>query len=75
MDLEEKKQGSNVFLSLPNKIRKSCNNTSAKDLNKDKDFDLLTRHKKLYAEGINALAFMAYDKLESFRRSDDTILF
>ena len=47
MDLEEKKQGSNVFLSLPNKIRKSCNNTSAKDLNKDKDFDLLMHHKKI----------------------------
>ena len=34
-DIEEKKQGPVVYLSLPDKIRKSCNDISVTDLNKD----------------------------------------
>ena len=42
------------------------------DLNKDDGLDvLLNKMKLLYVKDINALAFMAYDKFENFRRSDD----
>ena len=42
------------------------------DLNKDDGLDvLLNTMKLLYVKDINALAFMAYDKFENFRRSDD----
>ena len=42
------------------------------DLNKDDGLDvLLNKMKLLYVKDINALTFMAYDKFENFRRSDD----
>ena len=42
------------------------------DLNKDDGLDvLLNKMKLLCVKDINALAFMAYDKFENFRRSDD----
>ena len=42
------------------------------DLNKDDGLDvLLNKMKLLHVKDINALAFMAYDKFENFRRSDD----
>ena len=53
-DMEEKKQGSVVYLSLPDKIRESCNDISVTDLNKT-----------LYAKNIIALAYMAYDRFEN----------
>ena len=71
-DLEPKMQGPVVFLSLPDKIRKSCNDASVQDLNKDNGVDaVIHKIKSLYAKDMNALAFMAYDKFENFRRSDD----
>ena len=41
IDIEEKKQGLVVHLSLPDKIRKSCNNISLSDLNKDNGLNTL----------------------------------
>ena len=67
-DIEEKKQGPVVNLSLPDKIRKSCNDMSVTDLNKDNGLNtLITKIKTLYAKGINALAYMAYDQFENFK--------
>ena len=71
-DIEPKKQGPAVYLSLPDKICKSCNDVSVQDLNKDNGLNvLINKIKSLYAKDMNALAFMAYDKFENFRRSDD----
>ena len=71
-DLEKKKQGPVVYLSLTDKIRKSCNDISVRDLIKDDGLDTLIRKiKSLYAKDTNALAFMAYYKFEIFKRPDD----
>ena len=41
-------------------------------MNKDNRLDvLINKIKSLYAKDKNVLAFMAYDKFENFRRSDD----
>ena len=70
-DLEPKKQGLVVYLSLPDKIHKSWN-VSVQDLNKDDGLNvLINKIISFYAEDMNALAFMAYDKFENFRRSGD----
>ena len=61
-----------VYLSLTDKIRKSCNDLSVRDLNKDDGLDTLIRKiKSLYAKDRNKLAFMTYDKFEDFKRPDD----
>ena len=71
-DLEEKKQGPVVYLSLPDKMRKTCNDISVANLNKEKGLKvLIAKIKSLYAKDRNALAFMAYDRFESFKRPDD----
>ena len=56
-DIEEKKQGPVVYLSLPDKIQKNCNNISVTDLNKDSGLNtLVTKIKTLNTKDINALA-------------------
>ena len=71
-DIEEKKQGPVVYLSLPDKIRKSCNDISVSDLNKDNGLNtLITKIKTLYAKDITALAYVAYDQFENFKRPDE----
>ena len=71
-DHESKKQEPVVYLSLLDKIHKSCNDVSVQELSKDYRPDVLTNKiKSLYAKNMNALAFMAYDKFENFRRLDD----
>ena len=68
-DIEEKKQGPVVYLSLPDKIRKSCSDIKVSDLNKDDGLTvLITKIKSSYAKDINALAYMAYDQFENFKR-------
>ena len=68
-DIEEKKQGLVVYISLPDKIRKSCGDIKVSDLNKDDGLTvLITKIKSLYAKDINALAYMAYDQFENFKR-------
>ena len=53
-DLEKKKQGAVVYLSLTDKIRKSCNDISVRDLNKDDGLDILVKKiKSLYAKDTN----------------------
>ena len=70
-DFGKKKQGPAAYLSLPDKIRKSYNDVSVKDLNKEDGLQpLIKKTKSLYAKGINALAFMAYDQFETFKRPD-----
>ena len=69
IDTEEKKQGPVVYLSLPDKIRKSCSDIKVSDLNKDDGLTvLITKVKSLHAKDISALAYMAYDQFENFKR-------
>ena len=71
-DLEKRKQGPVVYLSLTDKIRESCYDISVRDLNKDDGFDALIRKiKSLYLKDTNTLDFLAYDKFENFKRTDD----
>ena len=62
-----------AYLSLTEKIRKSCNDISVRDLNKDDGLDTLVREiKSLYVKDTNTLAFMSYNKFENFnKRLDD----
>ena len=71
-DIEGKKQGPVVYLSLTDKIRKSCNNISVSDLNKDNGLNtLITKIKTLYSKDTHALAYMGYDQFENFKRPDE----
>ena len=73
-DLGKTKQDPEVYLSLKDKIRKSCNDISVRDTNKNDEFDTLIRKiKSLYAKDTNTLAFMTYDKFENFKRLDMNI--
>ena len=58
-----------VFVINRQYIRKSWNDISVSNLNKDDGLD-----KSLYAKNTNTLAFMAYDKFENFRRYDLNIV-
>ena len=61
-----------MHLLLLDKIRKSCNDISVSDLHKDNGLNkLITKIKTLYAKDINALAYMAYDQSENFKRLDE----
>ena len=69
---KKKKQEPVVYLSLPDKIWKSCINISVTDLSKDNGLNtLITKIKTLYAKDINALAYMTYDQFENFKRPND----
>ena len=69
---KKKKQGPVVYLSLPDKIWKSCNNISVTDLSKDNLLNtLITKIKTLYAKDINASAYMTYDQFENFKQPND----
>ena len=70
-DIEEKKQGPVVYLSLPDKIWKSCNDISASDFKDNELNTLIMKIKTLYAKDINTLAYMAYDQFENFKRPDE----
>ena len=57
---------------LIDKIRKSCSDIKVSDLNKDDGLTvLITKIKSLYAEGINTLAYLAYDQFENFKQPDE----
>ena len=69
MDLEVEEQGPAIYLSLDDKIRKTCSDIKVKDLNsKDGVNILINKLKSLFAKDINQAAFLAYDKFESFKR-------
>ena len=61
-----------MYLSLPDKIQKSCNDISVTGLTKDNSLStLITKIKTLYAKDINASAHMVYDQFENFNRSNE----
>ena len=68
-DLEKKQQGPVIYLSLPDKVRNSCRNISITNLNKDDGLDTLINNlERLYLKDKKALAYLAYEKFESFQR-------
>ena len=68
-DLDKKKQGHAIYLSLDDKIRKANSNIQVKDLNSDDGVEILiTKLKSLFAKDINQVAFLAYGKFKSFKR-------
>ena len=71
-DLDKKKQGPAIYLSLSEKIRQSCSDVAVSDLSDERGVEVLTaKLKKMYAIDSNTLAFMAYDKFETFQRPRD----
>ena len=61
-----------MYLSLPDKIQKSCNDISVSDLNKDNGLNtLITKIETLYSKDTHALAYMGYDQFENFKRPDE----
>ena len=69
-DLDKKKQGPEIYLSLDENIRKTCCDVKVKDLNSDDGVDiLLCKLNSLFAKDINQAAFIAYDKFEMFKRT------
>ena len=71
-DLEVKKQGPAIYLSLDEKIRKTCSDIKVKDLNSEGGVDILiNKLKVLFAKDSNQAAYLAYDKFETFKRPVD----
>ena len=68
-DLEKEKQGPAIYLSLDEKIRKTCSDIKVKDLNSQNGIALLiAKLKGLFAKDSNQAAYLAYDKFETFKR-------
>ena len=71
-DLEVKKQGPAIYLSLDEKIRKTCSDIKVKDLNSEGGVDILiNKLEALFAKDSNQAAYLAYDKFETFKRPVD----
>ena len=71
-DLEKNKQGPAIYLSLDEKIRKTCSDIKVKDLNSDDGVNILiNKLKSLFAKDSNQAAYLAYDKFETFKRPVD----
>ena len=61
-DLEKDKQGPVIYLSLDEKIRKTCSDIKVKDLNSDDGVDILiNKLKSLFAKDSNQAAYLVYD--------------
>lgn len=68
-ELEKKKQGPAIYLSLSENIRHSCSDISVTTLSQDTGVETLTNKlKTLFAKDENTLAFIAYEKFECFQR-------
>ena len=69
-DLEKDKQDPAIYLSLDEKIRKTCSDIKVKDLNSDDGVDILiNKLKSLFAKDSNQAAYLAYDKFENFKKT------
>ena len=67
-DLDKKKHGPAIYLSLDENIRKTCD-IKVKDLNNDYGVNiLLFKLKSSLAKDISQAAFIAYDEFEKFKR-------
>ena len=70
--MDKDKQGPAVYLSLDEKIRKTCSDIKVKDLNSENGVDILVnKWKPLFAKDINQTVYLAYDKFETFKRPID----
>ena len=70
--MDKDKQGPAVYLSLDEKIRKTCSDIKVKDLNSENVVDILVnKWKPLFAKDINQAVYLAYDKFETFKRPID----
>ena len=68
-DLEKDKQGPAIYLSLDEKIRRTCSDIKVKDLNSDDSVDILiNKLKSLFAKDSNQAAYLAF---ETFKRPVD----
>ena len=68
-ELDTKQQGPAIHLSLPCNIRQACIDITASSLNSENGLKiLLDKIKSLYAKDIQSLAYIAYDKFETFHR-------
>ena len=70
--MDKDKQGPAVYLSLDEKIRKTCSDIKVKDLNSEIGVDILVnKWKPLFAKDINQAVYLAYDKFGTFKRPID----
>ena len=68
-ELDTKQQGPAIYLSLPCNIRQACIDITVSSLNSENGLKiLLDKIKSLYAKDIHSLAYIAYDKFETFHR-------
>ena len=71
-DLPKEKQGSVLYLSLPEKIRTQLESIAVDDLNKDDGLDtVITKLKELYSPSEELRAFHAYEEFETYRRPNN----
>ena len=71
-DLDKDKQGPAIYLSLGEKIRKTCSDIKVRDINSEDGVDILVNKlKSIFPKYINQAAYLAYDKSETFKRHID----
>lgn len=71
-ELYFKQQGLPYYLLLPCKIHKTCEDISVTALNSEKGLKVQPdKIKELYAKDHHSLAYIKYNKFESFHRSSD----
>ena len=70
MNLGKKQQGLVVYLSFTEKVRKSCNDLSRRDVSKVDGLDALIRKIIDFCMQKIQLVFMAHKKVENFKRPD-----
>ena len=70
--MDKDKQGPAIYLSLDEKIRKTCSDIKVKDLNSEDGVDILVNKLKfLFPNDINHAAYLTYDKFKTFKRPID----
>ena len=71
-DLEKEKQDPAIYLPVNERIRKRCSTTKVKNINSEDGVDtLIKKLKSLFSKDTNQVAYLAYDKFESFKRPVD----
>ena len=68
-ELEKKKQGPAIYLSLEGETRKASEGIDVKTLNADDGVDVLTNKlKELYPRDTEQATFITYQKFENYQR-------
>ena len=74
-DLDKKKQGPMIYLSLEGQARRLCSTIKIEELNAEDGVNkVISKLKEFYEKDAEQLAFDAYEKFEMFQRPVDMMI-